>query len=166
MCLSWILGWCPGETRDTAELGLIGAFLSDSLVPRNVRVKLFRTWGSGLGMLPIGGPAVWGNSTWAPDDTEEMKENNQTYGYVLVPNMCTALLGPQCMQCLHHWQSPMAECKHHCRESPCKPFYHSKGCVCNAPTADTCQRLLACNIADYQRKLCYHCKACMRCPRA
>ena len=69
-----------GETRDTAELGLIGAFLSDSLVPRNVRVKLFRTWGSGLGMLPIGGPAVWGNSTWAPDDTTEMKDKNVTYG--------------------------------------------------------------------------------------
>ena len=71
---------CIGETRDTAELGLIGAFLSDSLVPRNMRVKLFRTWGSGLGMLPIGGPAVWGNSTRAPDDTEEMKRMNLTYG--------------------------------------------------------------------------------------
>ena len=77
-----------GETRDTAELGLIGAFLSDSLVPRNVRVKLFRTWGSGLGMLPIGGPAVWGNTTWAPDDTEEMKKNNQTYGCLLAAHTC------------------------------------------------------------------------------
>ena len=76
----WLWRSVSGETRDTAELGLIGAFLSDSLVPRNVRVKLFRTWGSGLGMLPIGGPAVWGNSTWAPDDTTEMKDNNITYG--------------------------------------------------------------------------------------
>ena len=51
-------------------------------------MKLFRTWGSGLGMLPIGGPAVWGNSTWAPDDTEEMKKNNQTYGYPLSAHTC------------------------------------------------------------------------------
>ena len=69
-----------GETRDTAELGLIGAFLSDSLVPRNARVKLFRTWGSGIGMLPIGGPAIWGNNTWAPDDTPKMKSENVTFG--------------------------------------------------------------------------------------
>ena len=58
-------------------------------------MKLFRTWGSGLGMLPIGGPAVWGNSTWAPDDTEEMKENNQTYGCFPVSYTCVALLSPK-----------------------------------------------------------------------
>ncbi len=69
-----------GETRDTAELGLIGAFLSDNLVPRNERVKLFRTWGSAMGMLPIGGPDIWGNTTWAPDDTPEMAEQNISYG--------------------------------------------------------------------------------------
>ncbi|EIE21902.1 Lecithin:cholesterol acyltransferase [Coccomyxa subellipsoidea C-169] len=65
-----------GETRDTAELGLIGAFLSDNLVPRNERVKLFRTWGSAMGMLPVGGPDIWGNTTWAPDDTLEMTKQN------------------------------------------------------------------------------------------
>ena len=69
-----------GETRDTAELGLIGAYLSDNFVPRNQRVKLFRTWGSGIGMLPSGGTAAWGNATWAPDDTPEMIARNITYG--------------------------------------------------------------------------------------
>ena len=69
-----------GETRDTAELGLIGAYLSDNFVPRNQRVRLFRTWGSGIGMLPAGGTAAWGNATWAPDDTEDMIARNLTYG--------------------------------------------------------------------------------------
>ncbi|KAK9822390.1 hypothetical protein WJX81_007759 [Elliptochloris bilobata] len=72
-----------GETRDTAELGLIGAYLSDNFVPRNQRVKLFRTWGSGIGMLPAGGTAAWGNATWAPDDTPDMAARNLTYGVML-----------------------------------------------------------------------------------
>ena len=71
---------CAGETRDTAELGLIGAYLSDNFVPRNQRVRLFRTWGSGIGMLPAGGTAAWGNATWAPDDTADMAARNLTYG--------------------------------------------------------------------------------------
>ena len=61
-------------------MGLVGDFLSDKFVPRDERVRLFRTWGSGLGMLPIGGTAAWGNATWAPDDTPEMVERNLTYG--------------------------------------------------------------------------------------
>lgn len=43
-------------------------------------MKLFRTWGSGIGMLPSGGTAAWGNATWAPDDTPEMIARNLTYG--------------------------------------------------------------------------------------
>ena len=61
-------------------MGLVGDFLSDKFVPRDERVRLFRTWGSGLGMLPIGGTAAWGNATWAPDDTPKMVERNLTYG--------------------------------------------------------------------------------------
>ena len=33
-------------------------------------------------MLPIGGEAIWGNSTWAPDDTPELIEFNHTHGFV------------------------------------------------------------------------------------
>ena len=117
-------------------------------MPRNVRVKLFRTWGSGLGMLPIGGPAVWGNSTWAPDDTEEMKENNQTYGYVLSPKCsqhCWALSVCSTRTTgSRQWLSASA-----IADYQCKPCYHSKGCVCNAPTTNNSPWLLACTIADY-----------------
>lgn len=50
-------------------------------MPQNARVKLFRTWGSGIGMLPAGGPRIWGNATWAPDDTPDMVKANVTYGW-------------------------------------------------------------------------------------
>ena len=50
------------------------------MMPRNERVRLFRTWGAGIGMLPSGGPAFWGNVTHAPDDTPEMQEQGVSYG--------------------------------------------------------------------------------------
>ena len=31
-------------------------------------------------MLPVGGPNIWGTSKWAPDDTANMRDQNQTYG--------------------------------------------------------------------------------------
>ena len=71
---------CTGETRDTAELGYIAAMMSDHMIPRNERVNLFRTWGAGVGMLPVGGPDIWGNTTWAPDDTPEQRNSNSSYG--------------------------------------------------------------------------------------
>lgn len=73
--------WCAGESRDTADMGLISKFLGEKLVPARRRAALFRTWGAGIGMLPVGGDAVWGNISWAPDDTEEMRANNYTFGY-------------------------------------------------------------------------------------
>lgn len=66
--------------RDTAELGPLARYVTENLVPRQARTRLFRTWGSLIGMLPVGGTRVWGNTTWAPDDTPEMREKNQTYG--------------------------------------------------------------------------------------
>jgi hypothetical protein len=69
-----------GETRDTAVMGLVGDFLTDKFVPRSERIELFRTWGSGLGMLPIGGAHAWGNASSAPDDTPEMIARNITHG--------------------------------------------------------------------------------------
>ena len=71
---------CAGETRDTAELGAITGLLSNRVVPAAKRLEVFRTWGAGIGMLPNGGPAIWGNATWAPDDTPQMKKNNHTFG--------------------------------------------------------------------------------------
>ena len=69
-----------GETRDTAELPYVATMMTDAAIPRNERVRLFRTWGAGVGMLPVGGPDIWGNTTWAPDDTEDMRDTNATYG--------------------------------------------------------------------------------------
>lgn len=49
-----------GETRDTAELGAVAAFLGENYVPRGLRASLFRTWPGAYGMLPLGGSRVWG----------------------------------------------------------------------------------------------------------
>lgn len=61
-------------------MGLMSQFLGEKLVPARRRAAMFRTWGAGIGMLPVGGPAIWGNSSWAPDDTPEMAARNQTFG--------------------------------------------------------------------------------------
>ena len=46
------------------------------------RAHMFRSWGSVIGMLPAGGNAVWGNLSWAPDDSSPMKKADATYGCV------------------------------------------------------------------------------------
>lgn len=47
-----------------------------------MRTRIIRTWGSAYAMVPVGADKVWGNATWAPDDTEEMVAANRTYGCV------------------------------------------------------------------------------------
>ncbi|GAX78751.1 hypothetical protein CEUSTIGMA_g6188.t1 [Chlamydomonas eustigma] len=69
-----------GEMRDTAQLGALSQYLTNTLVPLESRAKLFRTWASVLSMLPVGGTKVWGNATWAPDDTEEVRSKGRTFG--------------------------------------------------------------------------------------
>lgn len=69
-----------GETRDTADMGMMSTFLGEKMVPSKRRARLFRTWGAGIGMLPVGGQAIWGNQSWAPDDTDEMHDKNLTFG--------------------------------------------------------------------------------------
>lgn len=54
--------------------------LTENLVGRRARTALFRTWGSIVQMLPVGGAAVWGNSTWAPDDTAAMRTGRASAG--------------------------------------------------------------------------------------
>ena len=72
--------------RDTAELGSFAGVMTERWMPRNVRANLFRSWGSLIGMLPVGGPNIWGNTTWAPDDTPAMTERNETHGYSTTSN--------------------------------------------------------------------------------
>lgn len=43
-------------------------------------VQLFRTWGSVMAMLPVGGSKVWGNATFAPDDDDDIKAAGRSYG--------------------------------------------------------------------------------------
>ncbi|KAG5188033.1 Lecithin:cholesterol acyltransferase-domain-containing protein [Tribonema minus] len=57
-----------GEFKDTAQLGTMSAALDYYLSPER-RAHLLRTWSSLVTMLPKGGSAIWGNATWAPDDT-------------------------------------------------------------------------------------------------
>jgi hypothetical protein len=45
-----------------------------------VCLQLFRTWGSVMAMLPVGGPKVWGNASFAPDDDDEIKAAGRSYG--------------------------------------------------------------------------------------
>merc|ERR1719329_10170 len=49
-----------GESRDTAELGMLGTLLDHHLPPR-ARRRLFRSWGSSGSMLPRGGNLIWGD---------------------------------------------------------------------------------------------------------
>ncbi|KXZ46616.1 hypothetical protein GPECTOR_42g827 [Gonium pectorale] len=84
-----------GETRDTAQLGALAGFLTSNLVPRATRTRVWRTWGASYAMLPVGGPRVWGNASWAPDDSPEMRAAKRTYGAMVS-------LWP------HNWQSVLA----------------------------------------------------------
>ena len=48
-----------GEMKDTVSLGPLSAYLANALVPIESRTMLFRTWGSLLAMLPVGGNKIW-----------------------------------------------------------------------------------------------------------
>lgn len=58
-----------GEMKDTAELGGLSRFLEYFFAPSS-RASLARSWPSVSTMLPIGGEAIWGNASYAPDDIE------------------------------------------------------------------------------------------------
>jgi hypothetical protein len=52
--------------RDTAQLMTLAAYLTDSMMmPRARRAQLFRTWGSVLAMLPVGGWAAAPARVWS-----------------------------------------------------------------------------------------------------
>lgn len=69
-----------GEMRETSQLTGMAYLLGEQLLCKEDRTLLWRTWGSAIGMLPIGGSAIWGNETWAPDDTPEIRAANRTFG--------------------------------------------------------------------------------------
>ncbi|KAF2753735.1 LACT-domain-containing protein [Pseudovirgaria hyperparasitica] len=57
-----------GEMKDTAQLNAFAVYGLEKFLSRAERAELFRAMPGISSMLPIGGDAVWGNSTWAPDD--------------------------------------------------------------------------------------------------
>jgi len=42
-------------------------YLANTVVPYELRLGLWRTWGSLLSILPVGGESIWGNLTYTPD---------------------------------------------------------------------------------------------------
>jgi phospholipid:diacylglycerol acyltransferase len=57
-----------GEMKDTAQLNAFAVYGLEKFLSREERAQIFRAMPGISSMLPIGGNAVWGNSTWAPDD--------------------------------------------------------------------------------------------------
>lgn len=51
-----------GEMRDTAQMGKLETYVMEFLLSKTERLKLFRTWMGGLGLLPKGGNLFWGTS--------------------------------------------------------------------------------------------------------
>jgi phospholipid:diacylglycerol acyltransferase len=69
-----------GEMRDTAQLNAFAVYGLEKFLSRHERAELLRHMPGISSMLPIGGEAVWGNHTWAPDDRPGQ---NMTYGNFL-----------------------------------------------------------------------------------
>ncbi|ESZ97885.1 Phospholipid:diacylglycerol acyltransferase [Sclerotinia borealis F-4128] len=58
-----------GEMKDTAQLNAFAVYGLEKFLNKEERAEIFRAMPGISSMLPIGGDAVWGNATWAPDDT-------------------------------------------------------------------------------------------------
>ncbi|BDD56820.1 hypothetical protein MAP00_002239 [Monascus purpureus] len=69
-----------GEMRDTAQLNAFAVYGLDKFLSKDERVEIFRAMPGISSMLPKGGEAVWGNSTWAPDDQPDQP---MTFGNML-----------------------------------------------------------------------------------
>ncbi|KAL6852811.1 phospholipid:diacylglycerol acyltransferase [Amphichorda felina] len=57
-----------GEMRDTAQLNAVAIYGLEKFLSKQERAELFRAMPGISSMLPMGGNAVWGDLTWAPDD--------------------------------------------------------------------------------------------------
>jgi len=57
-----------GEMRDTAQLNSFAIYGLEKFLSRAERADIFRAMPGISSMLPLGGNAVWGNRSWAPDD--------------------------------------------------------------------------------------------------
>lgn len=69
-----------GEMKDTAQLNAFAVYGLEKFLSREERAEIFRAMPGISSMLPIGGNAVWGNGSWAPDD---LPGQNSTFGTFL-----------------------------------------------------------------------------------
>ncbi|KAG0077225.1 hypothetical protein BGZ90_007505 [Linnemannia elongata] len=64
----WVESDKAGEGRDTAQLGVVSAYVLEQFFSRRERADLFRSWGGLSSMIPKGGNRIWGTIHGAPDD--------------------------------------------------------------------------------------------------
>ena len=64
-----------GEMKDTAQLNAFAVYGLERFLSREERAEIFRAMPGISSMLPKGGEAVWGNSSWAPDDLPPPQQN-------------------------------------------------------------------------------------------
>ncbi|KAL2694581.1 hypothetical protein Neosp_001166 [[Neocosmospora] mangrovei] len=69
-----------GEMRDTAQLNPFAMYGLEKFLSKEERTEIFRAMPGLSSMLPLGGEAIWGNLTWAPDD---LPGQNFSYGSLL-----------------------------------------------------------------------------------
>lgn len=69
-----------GEMKDTAQLNAFAVYGLEKFLSKEERADIFRAMPSISSMLPIGGDAVWGNLSWAPDD---LPDQVNSYGSFL-----------------------------------------------------------------------------------
>ncbi|KAJ3998713.1 phospholipid:diacylglycerol acyltransferase [Lentinula boryana] len=60
-----------GEMKDTVQMNPAGSYVLERFFSRAERRKLFLSWAGSASMWIKGGDAIWGNSTFAPDDPSE-----------------------------------------------------------------------------------------------
>ncbi|KAI2622665.1 LACT-domain-containing protein [Hypomontagnella submonticulosa] len=70
-----ITAMLSGEMRDTAQLNSFAVYGLEKFLSKDERAEIFRAMPGMSAMLPIGGDAVWGNLTWAPDDQPGQKHS-------------------------------------------------------------------------------------------
>jgi phospholipid:diacylglycerol acyltransferase len=77
-----------GEVRESAKLTGIANLIGEGLLGKEDRTAIWRTWGSPLGMLPIGGENIWGNATYAADDDDRAWNQNTSFGCDRLQCLC------------------------------------------------------------------------------
>jgi phospholipid:diacylglycerol acyltransferase len=60
-----------GEMKDTSQFYAFQAYFVDNMISPMDRLKMARSWGSIMSMLPKGGDPIWGTNEQATDDSDD-----------------------------------------------------------------------------------------------